>query len=81
MIRLAFRPRLVETLKTLTRASFLADLSAGVTVGIIALPLAMAFAIGSGVKPEAGITTAISTLLPQRAPTLLAADTKIELAD
>ncbi len=59
MIRLAFRPRLVETLKTLTRASFLADLSACVTVGIIALPLAMAFAIGSGVKPEAGITTAI----------------------
>lgn len=59
MIRLAFRPRLVETLKTLTRASFLADLSAGVTVGIIALPLAMAFAIGSGVKPEAGIVTAI----------------------
>ena len=59
MIRLSFRPRLVEALKTITRESFLADLSAGLTVGIIALPLAMAFAIGSGVKPEAGIVTAI----------------------
>ena len=59
MIHLKFRPRLLDTLKTLSRATFLADLSAGLTVGIIALPLAMAFAIGSGVKPEAGITTAI----------------------
>ncbi len=59
MIHLKFRPRLVDTFKTLTRASLLADLSAGLTVGIIALPLAMAFAIGSGVKPEAGIITAI----------------------
>lgn len=59
MIHLKFRPRLVDTLKTLNRGTFLADLSAGLTVGIIALPLAMAFAIGSGVKPEAGITTAI----------------------
>ena len=59
MIRLSFRPRLVEALRTITRESFLADLSAGLTVGIIALPLAMAFAIGSGVKPEAGIVTAI----------------------
>ena len=59
MIHLKFRPRLVDTLRTLSRATFLADLSAGLTVGIIALPLAMAFAIGSGVKPEAGITTAI----------------------
>ena len=37
----------------------MADLSAGLTVGVIALPLAMAFAIGSGVAPGAGITTAI----------------------
>jgi len=59
VIHLKFRPRLVESLRTFDRASFLADLSAGLTVGIIALPLAMAFAIGSGVKPEAGITTAI----------------------
>ncbi len=59
MIHLRFRPRLVETLKTVTSTSFLADLSAGLTVGIVALPLAMAFAIGSGVMPAAGITTAI----------------------
>jgi len=59
LIRLQFRPRLIEALRQATRASLLADLSAGLTVGVIALPLAMAFAIGSGVKPEAGITTAI----------------------
>jgi len=39
--------------------NFFADLIAGVTVGIVALPLAMAFAIASGVKPEAGIFTAV----------------------
>jgi SulP family sulfate permease len=54
-----FRPRLVDCLKTYDRATFGADLAAGVTVGVVALPLAMAFAIGSGVKPEAGIFTAI----------------------
>ncbi|MEO8358739.1 MAG: SulP family inorganic anion transporter [Vicinamibacteria bacterium] len=58
-MQFSFRPRLIEALKAVTRESFFADLSAGITVGIIALPLAMAFAIGSGVKPEAGITTAI----------------------
>jgi SulP family sulfate permease len=41
------------------RGRFLADAGAGVTVGIVALPLAMAFAIASGVKPEQGIFTAI----------------------
>ncbi len=55
----AFRPRLVDALAGYDRASFLADLGAGITVGIVALPLAMAFAIASGVKPEAGIFTAI----------------------
>lgn len=40
-------------------SSFLSDLFAGITVGIIALPLAMAFAIGSGVPPERGLFTAI----------------------
>jgi SulP family sulfate permease len=56
---LAFRPRLFETLKAYNRKEFIPDLIAGVTVGIVALPLAMAFAIASGVKPEAGIFTAV----------------------
>jgi SulP family sulfate permease len=55
----AFRPKLVETLRGYTREAFTADLIAGITVGIVALPLAMAFAIASGVKPEAGIFTAV----------------------
>jgi SulP family sulfate permease len=54
-----FRPRLADALTRYARAQFLADLGAGLTVGIVALPLAMAFAIASGVKPEAGIFTAI----------------------
>src|SRR3954469_11337688 len=56
---LSFRPKLVDTLKGYSREVFLADLVAGITVGIVALPLAMAFAIASGVKPEAGIFTAV----------------------
>ena len=54
-----FRPRLLDSLKTYQRSDFVADVSAGVTVGIVALPLAMAFAIASGLKPEQGIFTAI----------------------
>jgi SulP family sulfate permease len=54
-----FRPRLLDAIKGYDRSRFLADLGAGVTVGIVALPLAMAFAIASGVKPEQGIFTAI----------------------
>jgi SulP family sulfate permease len=54
-----FRPKLVDCLKGYTRETFAADVLAGITVGIVALPLAMAFAIASGVKPEAGIVTAI----------------------
>ena len=54
-----FRPRLLSTLRGYDRATFIADLGAGLTVGIVALPLAMAFAIASGVKPEAGLFTAI----------------------
>ena len=52
-------PKLWETLPNYTRHRFAADLVAGITVGLVALPLAMAFAISSGVKPEAGIYTAI----------------------
>jgi len=54
-----FRPRLLDSLHGYDRARFVKDLSAGVTVGVVALPLAMAFAIASGVKPEQGIVTAI----------------------
>ena len=54
-----FKPRLLDTLRGYKRADFFADLGAGLTVGVVALPLAMAFAIASGVKPEAGLVTAI----------------------
>jgi len=54
-----FRPRLLDSLRGYTRSDFGRDASAGLTVGIVALPLAMAFAIASGVKPEQGIFTAI----------------------
>jgi SulP family sulfate permease len=55
----AFRPKLLDTLPGYTRAHFGRDLGAGLTVGVVALPLAMAFAIASGLKPEAGLFTAI----------------------
>jgi SulP family sulfate permease len=58
-VRLDFRPRLWDTLKGYGMKEFMPDLTAGVTVGIVALPLAMAFAMASGVQPEAGIFTAI----------------------
>jgi SulP family sulfate permease len=54
-----FRPKLLDTLKTYNRAQFSKDLAAGVIVGIVALPLAIAFAIASGVSPEKGLYTAI----------------------
>ena len=54
-----FHPKLFDTLRGYSRRSLMADLNAGVTVGIVALPLAIAFAIASGVKPEAGLFTAI----------------------
>jgi SulP family sulfate permease len=52
-------PKLVTTLRTYTRAQLVADLSSGAIVGIVALPLAIAFAIASGVPPERGLYTAI----------------------
>jgi SulP family sulfate permease len=54
-----FRPYLLRSLRTYDRAHFTRDVSAGLTVGVVALPLAMAFGIASGVKPEQGIFTAI----------------------
>src|SRR3954466_9572850 len=56
---MSFHPRLFDTLKTYSRPDLTADLIAGLTVGIVALPLAMAFAIASGVPPQAGIFTAV----------------------
>ncbi|MFC3531947.1 SulP family inorganic anion transporter [Vogesella facilis] len=55
----AFRPQLLTSLRHYNRALFRQDLMAGLTVGIVALPLAMAFAIASGVPPQAGIFTAV----------------------
>ncbi len=52
-------PSLWESFPSYTKQRLVADLVAGVTVGLVALPLAMAFAISSGVRPEAGIYTAI----------------------
>jgi len=52
-------PKSVEALRNYSRADFVADLTAGFTVGLVALPLAMAFGISSGVTPQAGIYTAV----------------------
>src|SRR6185312_2209033 len=54
-----FRPKLVDTLKTYTKKQFTNDLFAGIIVGVVALPLAIAFAIASGVSPEKGLITAV----------------------
>jgi SulP family sulfate permease len=54
-----FHPRIFDSFKGYTRALLIKDVLAGITVGIVALPLAMAFAIASGLKPETGIFTAI----------------------
>lgn len=54
-----FRPKLADSIKGYNFSTFLSDLGAGISVGIIALPLAMAFAIASGVSPEQGIITAV----------------------
>ena len=58
-MRIAFRPKLLDCLPTYNRAQFGKDLASGITVGVLALPLAMAFAIASGCSPTAGIWTAI----------------------
>ena len=54
-----WKPRLLDSLATYSKKLFLSDLIAGLTVGLVALPLAMAFGIASGVTPQAGIYTAI----------------------
>jgi sulfate permease, SulP family len=57
--RIGFAPKLLLALHGYDRHKLLADTVAGVTVGLVALPLAMAFAISSGLSPQAGIYTAI----------------------
>src|SRR5260370_16151450 len=54
-------PKSVLCLRNYTPQKFLKDLLAGVTVGLVALPLAMAFAIASGLTPQAGIYCAVVT--------------------
>lgn len=54
-----FRPRLLDCFRGYNSALLTKDVLAGITVGVVALPLAMAFAIASGLKPETGIFTAI----------------------
>ena len=56
---MTFSPRLFATLRHYDRKTFMQDLMAGIIVGIVALPLAIAFGIASGVSPEKGIITAI----------------------
>ena len=56
---LEFRPKLFDCLKNYSKRTFASDLMAGIIVGIVALPLAIAFGIASGVSPEKGIVTAI----------------------
>lgn len=58
-MKFAFRPKLFDCLSGYNRAQFGKDLASGITVGVLALPLAMAFAIASGCSPTAGIWTAI----------------------
>ncbi len=53
------RPKILAALRGYTRRTALADLTAGVTVGLVALPLALAFAIASGLTPQAGLYTAV----------------------
>jgi len=56
---LDFKPKFFDTLKNYSKKQFTTDLLAGIIVGIVALPLAIAFGIASGVTPEKGIITAI----------------------
>jgi SulP family sulfate permease len=58
-VALDFKPRFFESLKSYSKEKFFKDLMSGVIVGIVALPLAIAFGIASGVSPEKGLITAI----------------------
>jgi sulfate permease, SulP family len=55
----SFRPKLIEALRDYNQQKFLQDVGAGIAVGVVALPLAIAFAVASGLKPETGLITSI----------------------
>ncbi|WP_102407495.1 SulP family inorganic anion transporter [Parabacteroides bouchesdurhonensis] len=57
--KLDFQPKLLTALRNYSKEKFTSDLMAGIIVGIVALPLAIAFGIASGVSPEKGLITAI----------------------
>lgn len=57
--KVCFRPKLLSTFKDYSMARFKDDAIAGIVVGIVALPLAVAFGIASGVTPTVGLVTAI----------------------
>ena len=59
MLGFSFRPVLFDSLRGYTRQALTRDLLAGLIVGIVALPMAIAFAIASGVSPEVGLITAV----------------------
>jgi sulfate permease, SulP family len=61
MISSEWLPRSVECLRSYDRQTFISDVVAGITVGLVALPLAMAFAISSGLPPESGLYCAVVT--------------------
>ena len=56
---LAFKPIFFQAMKGYSKERLIMDVTAGLTVGVVALPLAMAFAIASGLTPQTGIFTAI----------------------
>src|SRR5689334_15696889 len=58
---MGFSPRLLESIRSYDRHLAAADILAGITVGLVALPLAMAFSIASGLSPQAGIYCAVVT--------------------
>ena len=55
----SLKPMLLSSLKSYDKSQFFKDVTAGIIVAIIALPLSIALALASGVGPEAGIFTAI----------------------
>jgi SulP family sulfate permease len=58
-LSIPFRPKLIDALKNYSGQTFFSDLGAGLIVGIVALPLSLALAIASGLKPEIGLFAAI----------------------